>query len=174
LRLMKNIRTALWIIIFMLAACGKQAQSIPPSNSVAPATETSIPTETSVPPTETPSPPTFTPAPTTDPAIFGAIGTGEIQAFALEPVANAIFKKTMDGFVASGSVQEYQVTSVTIFPGSNGLLAEIIYNVKTTDPLWLTDGGTQSADGWINGSCSRFDFFTTETEYQLKNRRLCS
>jgi len=29
------------------------------------------------------------------------------------------------------------------------------------------------ADSWINGNCSRFDFFTTDTEYQLKNKRLC-
>ena len=79
----------------------------------------------------------------------------------------------MDAFVASGSVQEYQVTSVTIFPGGGGLLAEIIYNVQTNDSTWLSDGGTQSADNWINGNCSRFDFFTTDTEYQLKNKRLC-
>lgn len=164
---MKKISSALLAITFLLSACSKQAEAIPPNNTAAPSTETSLPTETL-------SPPTFTPAPTTDPTLFGAIGTGEIQAFALEPVANAIFKKTMDGFVTSGSVQEFQVTSVTIFPGSNGLLAEIIYNVKTTDPAWLTDGGAQAADGWLNGSCSRFDFFTTETEYQLKNRRLCS
>ena len=153
-----------------LSACGGQA--VPPTPI--PATETTAPT--AIPPTDTPTPPpteTPIPAPTQDPAVFGAIGTGEIQAFALESVVNAIFKKTFDGFVAEGRVQEYQVTSVTVFPGSGGLLAEVIYNVRATDPAWLADGGTQSADGWVNGSCSRFDFVTTEIEYQLKNKRLC-
>jgi hypothetical protein len=99
---------------------------------------------------------------------------GEVQAGAIESVAIAIFNKTLDGFVANGSVQEYQIVSVTVFPGGDGLLAEVIYSVKTTDPIWLADGGIQLADGWISNGCSRFDFFTTETEYQLKNRRLCS
>ena len=80
----------------------------------------------------------------------------------------------MDGYIEEGKIQEYHVTSVTIFPGANGLIAEIIYNVRTGDPAWLADGGTPTPDDWINGNCSRFDFFTTETEYQLKNRRLCS
>jgi len=97
-----------------------------------------------------------------------------MQASALESVANAIFKKTMDGFVANGSVNEYQVLSLKILPGEEGLLAEIKYNVKSSDASWLADGGTQAADGWINGNCSRFDFFITDTEFQLKNRRLCS
>lgn len=106
--------------------------------------------------------------------VFGSIGTDEIQAFALESVANAIFTKTMDGFVTDGRIQEYQVTSVTIFPGSNGLLSEIIFNVRTTDPDWIAEGsGTPADDNWINGKCYRFDFFTTDKEYQLKNRRLC-
>jgi len=165
---MKNIRSRLFFLIFLLAGCSNQA--VPPTVTPAPATQTTAPTN--VPSTETPTsvPFTLTPA---DPTIFGAIGTDKIQAFALESVANAIFTKALDVFVADGQIQEYQVTSVTIFPGSNGLLSEIIYNVKTTDPSWLAEGGTQSTDGWINGNCSRFDFFTTETEYQLKNRRLC-
>ena len=173
---MKKIQVGLLILIFLLSGCGKQAQAVAPAATSIPATATLAPTETSIPATATSIPPTETPIPlpTLDPTVFGAIGTGEIQAFALESVANAIFKKTMDGFVSSGTVQEYQVTSVTIFPGSSGLLSEIIYNVRTTDLNWLSDGGAQSADGWINGNCSRFDFFTTETEYQLKNRRLCS
>jgi hypothetical protein len=157
-------------VILSLSACAKQTLAFPPTATLPPPTETSAPpTETHLPPTETPIP-----APTQDPAVFGAIGTGEIQAFALEPVANAIFSKVMDGFVAGGTVQAYQVTSVTIFPGGNGLLAEVIYNVRTADPAWLADGGTQADNNWINDNCSRFDFFTTETEYQLKNRRLCS
>ena len=170
---MKKIQFVFLLVVLFLSACGRVVPTHPPavSNQLPPAfTETNIPsTATSLPPTDTPLP-----AQTQDPTIFGAIGTGEIQAFALESVANAIFKKTMDGLVANGSIQEYQITSVTIFPGSNGLLSEIIYNVKTVDTAWLADGGTQNADGWIQGNCSRFDFFTTETEYQLKNRRLCS
>jgi hypothetical protein len=79
----------------------------------------------------------------------------------------------MDGFVADGPIQEYQVTSVKVFPGSNGLLAEIIFNLRTSDPAWIPEGATPTNDNWLNGQCFRFDFFTTETEYQLKNRRLC-
>ncbi len=173
---MRKICSTALIAIFLLSACDKQAQAVPPTATAIPATATLLPTATNVPPTETPLPPTDTPipAPTQDPAVFGAIGTGEVQAGALESVANAIFSKTMDMFAASGSVQEYQVVSLSIFPGSDGLIAEIIYSVKTSDPAWLADGGLQMADSWINNNCSRFDFFTTNTEYQLKNRRLCS
>ena len=166
---MKKLPLLFLIGVLFLSACGGQAQAVPPIATIPP-------TATIVPPTDTPLPPpteTPIPAPTQDPAVFGAIGTGEIQAFALESVVNAIFKKTFDGFVAGGGIQEYQVTSITVFPGSGGLLAEVIYNVRTADPAWLADGGTPSADGWINGSCSRVDFVTTETEYQLKNKRLC-
>ena len=171
---MKKIRGTLVIVIFLLSACGKQPQAIPPTATSIPATETFAPTATSLPPTETPLPPTETPtpAPTQDPTVFGAIGTGEIQAFALESVVTAIFKKSLDEFVAGGSVQEYQIVSVTVFP--SGSVTEVIYSIKTSDPAWLADGGLQVADGWISNNCSRFDFFTTETEYQLKNRRLCS
>ena len=173
---MKNIRSILFVVIFFLSSCGKQAQAIPPTATSIPSTATLAPTATNIPDTATPVPPTETPipAPTQDPAVFGAIGTGEIQAFSLEPVANAIFAKTLDGFVSNGSVQEYQVISITVFPGGDGLIAEIIYSIKTSDPAWLSDGGIQLADGWISNGCSRFDFFTTDTEYQLKNRRLCS
>ena len=167
---MKKLSLLFLIGALFLSACG--AQAVPPT--ALPVIETIA--TTIIPPTDTPLPPpteTPIPEPTQDPAVFGAIGTGEIQAFALESVVNAIFKQKLDGFVAGGGIQEYQVTSITVFPGSGGLLAEVIYNVRTADPAWLTDGGTPSADGWINGSCSRFDFVTTETEYQLKNKRLC-
>lgn len=161
---MKNFRIALLVVIFLLAGCGKQAQAIQPTLTAVSATVTYLPAEMGIPPTEMPA---------QDLTLFGAIGTGEIQAFALESVAIAVFAKVMDGLKADGIIQEYQATSVTIFPGGNGLFAEIIYNVRTTDPAWLIDGGAQSPDGWINGNCSRFDFFTTKTEYQLKNRRVC-
>lgn len=151
-----------YVIAFLLSACSSQPESAAPTFTSAPATATSILI------TETPAP-----SSAQDLSLFGAIGTNEIQAYALESVASAIFTKIMDSLVANGPIQEYQVTSVTFFPGSGGLLSEITYNVRTTDPVWLEDGGTPAADNWINDKCNRFDFFTTETEYQLKNRRLC-
>ena len=166
---MKNLKH--FILILALVGCAKQAQVVSPTATAA------LPTAAATqPPTEAPTAlptETGTPAPTTDPTVFGVMDQNEIQAFALESVVNAIFTKTFDGFVADGRIQEYQVASVTVFPGNGSLLAEVIYNVRTTDPAWLADGGTQTADGWINGNCSRFDFFTTDTEFQLKNKRLC-
>jgi len=172
---MKSLRYFLLIFIFILTGCAKPAQSVAPTSIVA------IPSVTLIPPSETateaptviPATPTA-PDPTADPTVFGAIGTGEIQAFALESVASAIFQKTMDGFIADGQIQEYQVTSVTVFPGGNGLISELIFNVRTTDPGWIAEGGTPADNNWLNGKCYRFDFFTTDTEYQLKNQRLCS
>ena len=171
---MKKFQLTFLAAMLLLASCGKQAQAtVAPVATAIPATATLIPTETRIPATATPLP-TDTPAPTQDPTVFGAIGMGEVQAGAIESVASTIFNKTLDQFVADGSVQEYQIISVTVFSGGDGLLAEVIYSVKSADPAWLADGGIQLADGWISNGCSRFDFFTTETEYQLKNRRLCS
>jgi len=170
---MKKFCSILLFVTFLITGCGKQAQAVAPTATLVPATATLAPTETNIPDTATPTE-TSIPVPTQDPTVFGAIGTGEIQAGAIESVASAIFNKTLDKFVVDGSVQEYQIVSVTVFPGGDGLLAEIIYSVKTADPTWLSDGGVQLADGWISNNCSRFDFFTTETEYQLKNKRLCS
>ncbi len=164
---MKKTPAVIVIVVLLLSGCAKQ--TVIPTETFVPAAPTPFPTETNIPPTET-----SIPAPTQAPDVFGAIGQNEIQAFALESVVNAIFKKTFDGFVADSSIQEYQVTSVTVFPGSGGLLAEVIYNVRSTDPASLSDGGTQSADGWINDKCNRFDFVNTETEFQLKNRRTCN
>lgn len=169
---MKIIRHCAWFLVILLVGCSQQ----PVLPTVTPVASTQTTAPINVPPTETPTPIPFPPtasAPTADPAVFGTIGINDIQAFALESVANAIFTKTMDGFITDGHIQEYQVTSVTIFPGSNGLLSEIIFNVKTTDPGWVAEGGTPTAENWINNMCYRFDFFTTDTEYQLKNRRLC-
>ena len=169
---MKNIKY--FLITLILVGCAKQAQTLTPTSTVAPPTATSLPTEI---PTEAPTAIPFAslpPGPTADPTVFGAIGQNEIQAFALESVATAIFNKTFDGFVAEGRIQEYQVMRVTVFPGNDGLLSEIIFNVRTTDPAWLESDGTQATDNWINNKCYRFDFFTTETEFQLKNRRTCN
>jgi len=81
----------------------------------------------------------------------------------------------MDAFIANGGILDYQVTRVTIFTAGDGsLYAEITYNVRTADTSWLADGGTQADDNWINNKCNRFDFVTTETEFQLKNRRTCN
>ena len=162
----------LLLVVLLLSACGKQAQTVQSTATFPP------PTETTIPSTETPteiSAATFTPSPTQDPALFGVILQTEIQAFSLEPVADAIFSKVMDGFIANGNIIEYQVIRVTIFPSSDGtLLSEITYNVRTTEPYWLADGGMQASDDWINDKCNRFDFVTTETEFQLKNRRTCN
>ena len=167
----RRTRYALLVSMVLFSACGSQSSTAEPTQAPP------LPTATIQPPTETPTAipaaPTE-PGPTPDPAIFGSIGINEIQAFALEPIADAIFSKTLDEYIEEGKIQEYFVTSVTVFPGASGLIAEIIYNVQTSDPAWLADGGTPTPDDWINGNCSRFDFFTTETEYQLKNRRLCS
>jgi hypothetical protein len=166
---MKRIRFVLLVVTFFLASCGTQAQVTAPTAIAAPATLSSAITLVS--PTDS-----INPVSTLDPTIFGTINASDLkdmQASALESVAGAIFNKTMDGFVANGSVSEYQVTSLIILPGDEGLLAEIKYNVKSSDAAWLADGGTQATDGWINGDCSRFDFFITDTEFQLKNKRLC-
>jgi hypothetical protein len=166
---MKQHRIILFIVIFLLSACGSQPQLVPTSTSAPP-------TARIIPPTETPTtiPITDTPAPTQDPTLFGAIGVDEAQGFALESFANAVFTKTMESLKASGAIQEYQTLRVAIFPGSGGLISEITFNVRTTDPSWLADGGAQADDNWINDKCYRFDFVTTETEYQLKNKRLCN
>ena len=166
---MTKIKYLFLIGLFILYGCGSQAE--PPSPTSAPATATIIlPTET-----QTAVPITETPALTQDPLLFGAILQTEIQAFSLEPFANAIFTKTMDGYIASDNILEYQVTRVTVFPAGDGtFFAELTYNVRTTDTSWLVDGGTQATDNWIQDKCNRFDFVTTETEFQLKNRRLCN
>jgi len=160
------------VISLLLAACGSQPDSSAPTATSIPVTSTSLPPtteiQTSIPFTETP------PAPTQDPAIFGAIGVSEVGGFALESFANAIFTRTMDSLKTTGGIQEYQTLRGTVFPGSGGLLFEVTFNVRTTDPAWLADGGTPAADNWINEKCLRFDFVTTETDYQLRNRRLCN
>ena len=165
---MKKLQFTFLIAIFLLSACSSQPETAAPTSAP--------PTATITLPTETPTtiPITDTPSPTQDPNLFGAISVNDVQGFALESFANAIFTKTMELLKASGAIQEYQTLRVTIFPGSGGLIAEITFNVRTTDSAWLTDGGTQTADNWINEKCYRFDFVTTDTEHQLKNKRLCN
>ena len=168
---MKKSLSIFLLIVFLLVGCDTPAQ---------PPTPTALPTEiltlSSSITLSAPTAPVNTEI-ATDPTVFGTLSANDVQgmqASAIESVANAIFKKTMDGFVANGSINEYQVLSLTVLPGDTSLLTEIKYNVKSSDPAWLADGGTQAADSWINGNCSRFDLFITDTEFQLKNRRLCS
>jgi hypothetical protein len=162
----------LFVFIFLLSACAKQVQPVPPTFTPPP------PTEISAPPTETPiEVPTETPTSVpsnTDPSLFGALAKSEINPLAAR-VYEAIFIKAMDGYIANGNIIEYQITFSELFPSSDGKpIADIIYNVRTTDSSWLVDGGTQADDNWIMNKCNRFDFVNTETEFQLKNRRLCN
>jgi hypothetical protein len=162
----------LFVFIFLLSACAKQTQPIPPTFTPPP------PTETSAPPTETPTEiptETRTELPSnTDPALFGALAKSEINPLAAK-IHEAIFIKVMDGFIASGNIIEYQIIGSEVFPAGDGtLIAQITYNVRTTDTSWLVDGGTQADDNWITNKCNRFDFVNTETEFQLKNRRTCN
>jgi len=159
------------MFILLLSACAKQSQAIPPTATTPPPTEITIPIETS---TEIPTDvPTEVPS-NTDPSLFGALKKSEINPLASK-IHEAIFNKVMDGFIASGNIIEYQLLSSEVFPSSDGtLIAEIYYNVRTTDPSWIGDGGTQGDDNWTMNKCNRFDFINTETEFQLKNRRTCN
>jgi len=158
----------LFVFIFFLSACGKQSQATPPTAELVP------PTRTAAPATETPTKiPTETRS-NTDPALFGALAKSEINPLAAK-IHEAIFIKVMDGFIANNNIIEYQIITSEVFPSDDStLLAEIYYNVRTTDPSWLVDGGTQAEDNWITDKCNRFDFVNTETEFQLKNRRTCN
>ena len=171
---MNTHRTKIFLLvfIFLLSACGKGAQPVSPTATLPPPTETSAPsTET---PTEIPTDvPTQVPS-NTDPSLFGALSKSEINPLASK-IQEAIFIKVMDGFIANGNIIEYQIVSSDVFPSSDGtLIAEIYYNVRTADSSWLVDGGTQAEDNWITNKCNRFDFFNTEAEFQLKNRRTCN
>lgn len=170
-------RTKLLLIVFiiLLSGCAQQAQPVIPTATLPP------PTQTNAPPTKTPTAtptetPTAIPTPTIIvPVLFGAIAQNQVQAYSLDPIANAIFRKVMDNLIANGSINDYAVASVTVFPtGDGAFYAEITYNVRTADPSWLTDGGIQADNNWINEKCNRFDFVTTATEFQLKNRRTCN
>lgn len=159
-----------FVFIFFLSACAKQAQPAPPTTAAL-IQSTEAPTES---PTESPTEtPTEVPS-NTDPSLFGALAKSEINPLASK-IHEAIFIKVMDGFIANGNIIEYQITASEVFPSSEGtLIAEIYYNVRTTDTSWLVDGGTQAEDNWINNKCNRFDFVNTETEFQLKNPRTCN
>lgn len=159
--------------LFILTSCKSQSvtptvvPTILPSETPI-ATVTSVSTETLL-PTETASPvPTLS-------DVFGAIPLNSVQAFSIEPIAKAIFDQVLQGYVAAGTIQEFRVDSIAVFPsGDGGLIAEIMYSLHTNNDPWSDDFGTAESDGWITGKCSRFDLVATETEHQLRNKRLCS
>lgn len=165
-----KIKTLFIALLFVTASCTSQA--------VAPraTTATPLPTKTSLPAsTPTPAPTeTETPAPTSS-NIFGSIPLNSVQAFSIEPVAQAAFEEALKGFASAGSIRDFRVDSIAVFPSGEGtLIAEIFYSLHTDADLWPEDGGSSGADGWITGKCSRFDLIATETEHQLTNKRLCS
>lgn len=155
------------LLLFILTSCNSQSASptIVPrmSPSETPAViATIVPTETlsSVPASSD---------------IFGAIPLNSVQAFSIEPVAKAIFDRTLQEYITAGTVREYLVNSIAVFPSSDGtLIAEITYSLRADNDPWPDDFGIPNSDGWIAGKCSRFDLIATETEHQLRNKRLCS
>ena len=170
-----KLKTLLIAVIFIITSCKSPSASptIPP---------TALPTETTRPAATTTPVPTATllPTETASPVptlsnVFGAIPLNSVQAFSIEPIAKAIFDQALQGYVAAGTIQEFRVDSIAVFPsGDGGLIAEIMYSLHTNNDPWPDDFGTAGSDSWITGKCSRFDLVATETEHQLKNKRLCS
>lgn len=159
--------------LLILTSCTSQSTTPTVTPTFSPsetpvATATTLPTETSL-PTETASPvPTLS-------DVFGAIPLNSVQAFSIEPVAKAIFDASLQSYVDGGTIQEFRVDSVAVFPSSDGsLIAEIMYSLRAEQDPWPDDFGSADGNGWITGKCSRFDLIATETEHQLKNKRLCS
>jgi hypothetical protein len=155
--------------LFVTASCTSQA--------VAPgATAMPLPTKTSL-PASTPTPSsteTASPAATSS-NIFGAIPLNSVQAFSIEPVAQAAFEEALQRLASAGSIADFRVDSIAVFPSGEGaLIAEIFYSLRTDVDVWPEDGGSSGTDGWITGKCSRFDLLATETEHQLTKKRLCS
>ena len=84
-----------------------------------------------------------------------------------------VVQTSREPFMSEAALEPIGDGYAIVLRGDTNLLAEIQYNVQSSDAAWLTDGGAPAADGWINGNCSRFDLIITDTEYQLKNRRAC-
>ncbi len=162
------------IAALLLLTTSCKSQAAVPIVPVVP-TETFLPATATIAPTETPLPTETRTSLPTPSDIFGAIALNSVQAFSIEPVAQAIFDHTLDGYVSHGTMQEYRVDSISVFPsGSGGLIAEIMYSLRADNDPWPDDFGTLGPDGWITGKCSRFDLVATDTEHQLKNKRLCN
>jgi hypothetical protein len=170
-----KLKNILITAIFIIASCNSQAATptvsatpLPSETPLPTTTDTSLPTETLL-PTET-----VAPVPTVS-DVFGALPLNSVQAFSIEPIAKAIFDQTLQGSMTAGTIQEFRVDSVAVFPsGDGGLIAEIMYSLRADNDPWPQDFGTAGSDGWITGKCSRFDLIATETEHQLRNKRLCS
>lgn len=168
-----KLKALLIVTLFLITSCKSQSASptvvpiaLPSKTPVA--TATAVPTETLL-PTETPSP---LPTPSD---VFGVIPLNSVQVFDVESLAEAIFKPALQGYVDAGLIQEYKDVNASVFPSSDGvLIAEIMYSIRAEADPWPDDFGTSGVDGWINGKCSRFDLVATDTEHQLKNKRLCS
>lgn len=165
----RRIKLFLFAFVLLLSACGKQAQTIPPTITPAPTTE--LPAET---PTEIATEiPTDIPA-ATDPTLFAALEKSRLDPFASK-IQDAVFIAGMDAFIASRDILDYRIIESEAFPTSEGtIIVQIYYSVRTTDPSWLLDGGTQVENGWITDKCARFDFVNTQDQFQLKNRRTCN
>ncbi|MDX1378112.1 MAG: hypothetical protein R3307_04615 [Anaerolineales bacterium] len=158
---LRRIKILLFLIIFLLSACAGQTQVVPPTAALLQPTEG--PTET---PTDVPA--------TRDPTIFAALEKSRLDPFASN-IQDAVFITAMDAFLASGNILEYRIIDSEAFPTEEGkIIVQIYYSIRTTDPSWLVDGGTQVENNWITDKCDRFDFVNTVTEFQLKNRRTCN
>lgn len=155
--------------LFVTASCTSQAVATK-------ATTAPLPTKTSLPASISTSAPTETAFPAaTSSNIFGSIPLNSVQAFSIEPVAQAAFEEALKGFASAGSIRDFRVDSIAVFPSGEGtLIAEIFYSLRTDVDVWPEDGGSSGTDGWITGKCSRFDLIATDTEHQLTNKRLCS
>jgi hypothetical protein len=173
LPLTMRLKTILIASLFILTACKAPSAASTVTPTISPS-KTSVPTATIAPAAAVPPSATLPPVPAPS-DVFGAIPLNSVQAFSLEPIAKAIFEQTLQGYVAAGSIQEYRVDSLSVFPsGGGGLIAEIMYSLRTDSDPWVEDFGSRGADGWITGKCSRFDLVATEAEHQLRNKRLCS
>ena len=153
--------------LFVTASCTSQAAA--PTATAAP-----LPTKISLPDATPILTKTASPAATSS-NIFGSIPLNSVQAFSIEPVAEAAFEEAVQRLTRAGSIADFRVDSIAVFPSGEGtLIAEIFYSLRTDVDVWPEDGGSSGTDGWITGKCSRFDLVATEIEHQLKNKRLCN
>jgi hypothetical protein len=179
---MKKTFLFLLVIILFITAC--QAQSAPTPA----ASPTQIPTENPLPTatlalTETPLPeptvlPTETVVPTVAvaPDLFGSLKIEDAPiGFSLDPIAAHIFEAELQKIVDAGQIAAFRVESFGIYPREDGtFFAEIYYALQADASFWTEDFGIFDDDGWITGKCTLFDFVTTEEEFQLKNKKVCS
>ena len=197
---MKKTFPFLLVIILFITACQAQSAPAPTSIPAPAATPTQIPPETSIEipteipteiplptatlaPTETPLPEptalpteTLVPAIAADPDLFGSVKFEDApMGFSLDPVAEHVFEAELQKMVADGQIEGFQVERFGIYPRGDGTFyAEIFYSVQADAAFWPEDFGTLSDDGWIRGKCTLFDFVTTEEEFLLKNKKICS